>query len=87
MFICFRPKHIHPEQLLYVVSTELALLQSNMTYMYMYEKRVPQYHWVVELFRRLKLPVFDGIQTALEGFYQQRKLPLDRQKADECKQR
>ena len=45
----------------YLVSTELALLQSNM-----YEKHGPQYHWVVELFRQLKLPVFDGVQTALE---------------------
>ena len=85
VFIRFRPKHIHLEQLHYVVSTELALLQSNMTYMY--EKRGEQYHWVVELFRRLKLPVFDGVQTALEDFNKQRKLALDHQKTDECKQR
>ena len=31
VFICFRPKHIDLERLHYVVSTELALLQSNMT--------------------------------------------------------
>ena len=64
MFIRFRPKHIFLERLHYVLSTELALLQSNMTYMY--QKRGPQYHWVVGLFEHLKLPVFDGIQGALE---------------------
>ena len=85
VFIRFRPKHIHLEQLHYVISTELALLQSNMTYMY--EKRGQQYHWVVELFRRLKLPVFDGVQTALERFNKQRKLALDHQKTDKCKRR
>ena len=61
-----------------MVSTELALLQSNRTYMY--EKRGPQYHWVVELFERLKLPVFDGVQAALETFNQQRKMYLDQEK-------
>ena len=34
VFICFRPKHIFLERLHYVLSTELALLQSNMMYMY-----------------------------------------------------
>ena len=52
----FRPKHIHLERLHYVVSAELTLLQSNMTYMN--NKRGPQYHWKTELFRLLKLPVF-----------------------------
>ena len=63
-----------------MLSTELALLQSNMTYMY--DKRRPQYHWVVELFERLKLPVLEGVQAALEAFNQQRKLNLDHQKTD-----
>ena len=54
-FIRFRPKHIFLERLHYVLSTELALLQSNMTYMY--EKRGPLYHWMVELFEHLKLHV------------------------------
>ena len=68
-----------------MLSTKLALLQSNMTYMY--EKRGPQYHWVVELFERLKLPVFDGVQAALEEFNEHRKLNLDHEKTDSYKQR
>ena len=85
VFIRFRPKHIYLVRLHYVVSTELALLQSNMTYMY--EKRGPQYHWVVELFRRLELPVFDGVYAALEAFNRRRKIRLDYQKTDKYKQR
>ena len=49
-----------------MLSTELALLQTNM--MYMYQKRGQQYHRVVELLEHLKLLVFDGIQAALEAF-------------------
>ena len=65
----------------YVISTKLALLQS------MYEKRGPQYHWVVELFERLKLPVFDGVQAALETFNRQRKMYFDHEKTDSSKRR
>ena len=54
---------------------------------YMYEKRGSQYHWVVEVFECLKLPVFDGVQAALEAFSQQRKLYLDQEKTDSFKQR
>ena len=72
VFIRFTPKHIFLKRLHYVLSTELALLQSNMTYMY--KKRGPQYHWVVKLIEHLKLPVFDGVQAALEAFNEHKKL-------------
>ena len=75
VLIRVRPKHIFLERLHYMVSTELPLLQSNMTFMY--EKHGPQYHWVVGLFERLKLPVFDGVQAALEAFNRQRRMYLD----------
>ena len=68
-----------------MVSTELALLQSNMTYLN--EKRGPQYHWVIKLFRLLKLSVFGGVHAALEAFNEQRKAELDRKKTDRCKRR
>ena len=77
VFIRFRLKHIFLKRLHYVLSTELTLLQFNKTYMY--HKRGPQYHWVVELFERLKLPVFE---CALEAFNEQRKLNLDCEKTD-----
>ena len=70
VLIQFRPKHINLERLHYELSTDLCLLKSNMTYMY--ERHGPQYHWIPELYRRLNLPVYDGIQQALEEFNQQR---------------
>lgn len=85
VFIRFRPKHIHLERLHYILSTELALLQSNMTYMY--GKRGPQYHWVVELFRRLKLPVYDGVHRALEDFNKLRMGKLEHEKAEKSNKR
>ena len=85
VLIRFRPKHINLERLHYELSTDLGLLQSNMTYMY--ELHGPQYHWIPELYRRLKLPVYDGIQQALEVFNQQRKVALDKLKTDEAKRK
>ena len=54
---------------------------------YMYEKHAPQYHWIPELYRRLNLPVYDGIQEALELFNQQRKAALDKLKTEEAMRR
>ena len=85
VFIRFRPKHINLDRLLYVVSTELALLQFNMTFMY--SRRRPQYHWVVKLFRRLHLPVFDGVHAALESFNERRMAELVRKKTSKYKNR
>ena len=84
MFLSTSDQNIHLERLHYVVSTELALLQSNMTYMY--KKRGPQYHWVVELFRRLKLPVYDGIHRALD-FNNLRMKKLEHEKNEKVKKR
>ena len=85
VFIRFRPKHIHLERLHYTLSKELALLQSIMTYLY--RKRGLQYHSVVELFRRLKLPVFDGIHRALEEFSELRIEKLEHEKTEKSKKR
>ena len=85
VFIHFRPKHIYLERLHYTLSTELALLQSNMTYMY--RKRGPQYHWVVELFRRLKLPVYDDVHRTLEEFNKLRMEKLEHEKTEKSKKR
>ena len=54
---------------------------------YMYRKRGPQYHWVVELFRRLKLPVYDGVHRALEDFNNLRMKKLECEKTEKSKRR
>ena len=53
----------------------------------MYGKRGPQYHWVVELFRRLKLPVYDGIHRALEDFNKLRMEKLEHENTEKSKKR
>ena len=60
VFPKFRPKDIALHRLHYQASTNLALLQSSMTYIY--EKKGPQYHWVLELFERMGLSVLDGMK-------------------------
>ena len=85
VLIRFRPKHIHLERLHYETSTNLGLLQSNMTYMY--SKHGPSYHWVPELFRRLGLPVFEGLQEQLEALNKQRIAELDLAKTEAVKKR
>ena len=53
----------------------------------MYGKHGPQYHWIVELFRRLKLPVYDGVHRALEYFNKLRMEKLEHEKTEKSKRR
>ena len=59
----FRSKDIYLERLHYELSTNLGLLQANMTYMH--ATFDSSYHWIPELYQRMKLPVFEGVQEAL----------------------
>ena len=45
------------------------------------------YHWIPDLYRRMKLPVFDGVQEALEKHNLQRKRKLEREKTTPVKKR
>ena len=51
------------EEFDYQLSTNLGLLQANLTYMH--KKLGTHYHWIPELYRRIKLPVFDGLYTRI----------------------
>ena len=81
----FRSKDVPLERLHYQLSTNLGLLQANLTYMY--EKVGTHYHWIPELYRRMKLPVFDGVHEALQRYNVQRKKHLAEAKTDERKKR
>ena len=85
VLIRFRSKDISLEKLHYEVSTNLGLLQANLTYMH--AKFGTSYHWIPELFRRMKLPVFDGVVEALEKQNIQRKKALAKAKATPEKRR
>ena len=77
----FRSKDIYLGRLHYHVSTNLALLH------YMHAKFGISYHWIPDLYRRMKLPVFDGVQEALEKHNLQRKRKLEREKTTPVKKR
>ena len=45
---------------------------------YLTGKKGTGYHWLLDLFRRLKLPILDGMQEALEQANKNRKKKLEK---------
>ena len=85
VFIRFRSKDIYLERLHYQLSTNLGLLQANLTYMH--AKLGTSYHWLPELYRRMNLPVFEGMVEALEKHNARRKRELELAKTTPKKKR
>ena len=85
MLIRFRSKDLHLHSLHYVTSTNLGLCQSNMTYLT--GKKGTGYHWLLDLFGRLKLPILDGMQEALEQANKNRKKKLEKLRSEESKKK
>ena len=85
VLIRFRSKDIYLERLHYHVSTNIGLLQANMTYMN--AKFGTSYHWIPELYRCMKLPVSEGIVEALERHSERRKRRLEEAKCTPQKKR
>ena len=85
VLIRFRSKDISLERLHYHLSTNIGLLQANLTYVH--AKRGTSYHWIPEFYRRMKLPVFHGIVEALEKHSARRKRKLERAKGTPQKKR
>ena len=85
VYICYRNKHIAVEKLHYHVATDLALLQANLSAMR--EKKGNDYHWIPELYQRLGLPLYEGIQTALLSYCQTRDSILEKTKEEESKRK
>ena len=56
----FRAKDVNLHQKHYSASTNLGLIQASMTWCF--KKKGPNYHWIVDLYFRLGLPLLDGIQ-------------------------
>lgn len=75
VLIRFRSKDLYLERLHYELSTNLGLLQANLSYMH--ARLGTSYHWLPDLYRRLKLPVFEGIVEALEKHSARRKRRLE----------
>lgn len=55
----FRPKDTNLHRKHYSASTNLGLIQGNMTWAY--QNRGPSYHWIPDLYGRVGLPLLQGI--------------------------
>ena len=85
ILIRFKSKDVFLERLHYQLSTNLGLLQANLTYMH--GKFGTHYHWIPELYKRLKLPVFDDVQALERYSSQRRKLSIEKAKTEKQKKR
>ena len=53
----------------------------------MYSKRGPQYHWILELYSRLGLPVFEQMREYLQHENENWMQALLKQRAEEAKKK
>ena len=54
---------------------------------WLYQKHGNTYHWIVELFRRLRLPIFDGMVEALQSATEVQAKNLSKKKTVNAKER
>lgn len=67
------------------MSTNCGLAQGNMTWCY--TNRGKDYHWVVELYEALKLPVLPAVVRGLKKAADQRMKKLKNKKEEETKRK
>ena len=67
----------------YMTSTNCGLCQGNMSWCY--DVRGPSYHWVIEMYERLNLPVVPAIVEALQKEVADRMKEVQRGKTDQKK--
>ena len=85
VLVRYRSKNLQLARLHYELSTNIGLIQSSMTYMY--KTRGPSYHWIVDLFKRMNLPVFSGVEEVLKMGNKKRARGLRKQKTEEMKKK
>lgn len=68
-----------------MTSTNAGFCQGNMTWCY--AARGPDYHWVIDLYERLNLPVITAVVRSLHASTQDRIDAVQKQKTDEAKHR
>ncbi len=85
VFIRYRSKDVYLSSIHYEVSTNLGLLQSNMTYMY--ENISKEEHWILLILEQLNLPVWDCMKEAIKKFNEKRYKTLQISKRNSVKKR
>lgn len=81
VLIRFRSKILNLAKLHYEVSTNLGLLQSNLSWIH--KKHGLGYHWLPVLFKKMGLPVFSGVEEALKLANTKRMKALEYIKSEE----
>jgi len=61
----FRAKDTNLHQKHYQASTDLGLIQANMSWLYKDEGA--RYHWIVDSYSRMGLPVLSGLQEMVSN--------------------
>ena len=84
VLVRFRSKDKYLQNIHYMVSTNMGLMQANMTWLN--KTKGISYHWLLELFHRLKLPLFDGMVEALKRGNELRAKNLEKKQTEEAKQ-
>lgn len=77
--------HVYHCRLHYITSTNCGLVQGNMTWCF--ENRGEEYHWIVDLYERLKLPVLPTVVSALRNVTAERMADLKKRKTEESKRK
>ena len=63
VMLSFRTKNMNLQSLHYKLLTNLGLMQANMPWML--KRKGLRYHWMIRLFKRMDLPLLDGMEEAL----------------------
>ena len=80
MSLLFFSRRLH-----YITCTNCGLAQGNMTWCF--ENRGKEYHWVIDLYERMKLPVLPEVVRAFRKATEERMKELAKKKTVEAKQK
>ena len=84
VLVRFRSKDLQLHRLHFITKTNIGLCQANMSWML--KKKGPSYHWLLDLFKHLNLPVLDGVQEALHKSNESQMTALRNAQTEKAKQ-
>ena len=83
VLVRYRSKNLNLAWLHYHVSTNIGLIQGCMTYLF--TKRGPRYHWILDILERMCLPVVQNLPSILQKLNEGRFFDIQSQKTNAAK--
>ena len=83
VLVRYRSKNLNLARLHYHVSTNIGLIQGCMTYLF--AKRGPRYHWILDILERMCLPVVQNLPSILQKLNEGRFFDIQSQKTNAAK--